>query len=160
MRIQVTQKLNKEYYNEYYSEWLKFRSKLKKWEHVIGFTSLIAALIIYLTDNSLKFISVGLLIFGVLMIYEFYSSKAKWLKGRLKSKMADSEVTIIFEEDKILTIGPFTEMNGNWSFFNDAVETEKGLILIPENGISIYLQKKSFKEQSDIGAIVNKIKKN
>ena len=94
------------------------------------------------------------------MIYEFYSSKSKWLKERLRSKLADSEVTIIFEEENIMTIGPFTEMNGNWSFFNDAVETEKGLILIPENGISIYLQKKSFEDQSVISAIVRKIKNN
>ncbi|WP_162051438.1 hypothetical protein [Pontibacter pamirensis] len=160
MRIKVTQELNKEYYNEYYSEWLEFRSKFKKWENLIGFTSIIASLIIYFVDKSLTFISVGLLVFGTLMVYDFYSSKSKWLKGRLNSKMADTEVTLIFEEDKIQTIGPFTETNGKWSFFSDAVETEKGLILIPENGISIYLQKKSFEEKADVVAIVRKIKKN
>ena len=72
--------------------------------------------------------------------------------------MTNTEVTMIFEDDKVQTIGPFTEVNGKWEFFSDAVETEKGLILIPENGISIYLQKKSFDKQADITTIIRKIK--
>lgn len=44
-------------------------------------------------------------------------------------------------------------MKGKWDFFNQAIETEKDLFLIPENGISIYLQKKSFENQSDIKKI-------
>ncbi|UZR96785.1 hypothetical protein [Chondrinema litorale] len=158
MRIQVNQNINKEYYNEYFSEWLRFRSIFKKWEHKIGFASLVVALVIYINNESLVYISGGLLVFGTLMIYEFYSSKSKWLKERLNSKMMGTEVTMIFEDDKVQSIGPFTEMNGKWEFFSDVVETEKGLILIPENGISIYLQNKSFDKQADIATIVRKIK--
>ncbi|GAA4303127.1 hypothetical protein [Nibribacter koreensis] len=160
MKIQVSQDINKEYYNEYYSEWLKFRSKFKKWENIIGFISLTASLVIYLFDDSLIFISVGLFVFGSLMVYEYYSSKSKWLKGRLNSKMIDTKVTLIFEEERIQTFGPFTEMNGKWDFFSDAVKTDKGLILVPENGISIYLQNKAFANPSDIEAVFDRIKKN
>jgi hypothetical protein len=129
-------------------------------EHKIGFLSIAISSLIYFVDNSLKFISVGLFIFGILMIYEFYSTKRKWLKDRMKSKMKDKEVTMIFEDDKIQSIGPFTEMNAKWSFFSDAIETNKGLIIIPENGISVYLQKKSFLNESDIKEILRKIKEN
>jgi hypothetical protein len=160
MKIEITQEINKEYYREYYSEWLNFRSKFKKWEHIIGFTSLFGAVVTYLVDNSIYYISFGLLVFGGFMIYEFYFSKQKWLNDRLKSKMNNSEVKMTFEDDKIQSFGPFTEMKGEWSFFTDAIETNKGLILIPENGISIYLQKKVFQSQSDIKEIIRKVQEN
>lgn len=67
---------------------------------------------------------------------------------------------MIFEEDKIHSNGPFTITKSNWDFITDAVETEKGLFLIPENGISIYLQKESFENDSQLKQIANKIKAN
>jgi len=157
MKIEIVQKTNKEYYIEYYSEWLRHKSKFKKWEHIIGFSSMAISFIIYLVDNSLYFISFGLFVFGALMIFEFYSSKNKWLKERFKSKMMNKEVKMIFTDTNVQSFGPFTEMNGNWDFFTKAIETNKGLILIPENGISIYLQKKKFPNQSNIIDVLRKI---
>jgi len=119
--------------------------------------SILIALLIYLFDKELMPISIGILAFGLFMIYEFYSSKKKWMKNRLDSKVNNESVTMIFEDNQIQSNGPFTEMKGKWSFFNQAIETEKGIFLIPENGISIYLQKKSFKNQSDIKTIIKKI---
>jgi len=39
------------------------------------------------------------------------------------------------------------------------METEKGIFLIPENGIMIYLQRKSFDYEEDIIRVIEKIKK-
>lgn len=157
MEIELTQKLNKEYYLEYYTEWLNHRSKFKKWEHIIGFFSLIIALLIYLINNSLFIISFGLIVFGMLMVFEFYSSKYKWLNERYKSKMTNKEVKMVFTDNKVQSFGPYTEMNGDWNYFINAIETNNGLILIPENGISIYLQKTSFDNLSDVTKILQKI---
>lgn len=158
MRIEITQQINEAYYEEYYAEWLSARSRFRKWEHLIGFTSVLLSLVIYFADNTMRFIAAGLLIFGLLMIYEFYSSKRKWLNDRLKGNMKNAEVTMIFEEDSVRSIGPFSEMSGTWSLFSDAVETKKGLILILENGVNIYLQKQSFGNQSDVNEILKRIK--
>ena len=158
MRIEVTQEMNKNYYEESYSEWLNFRSKYRKWEHIIGFTSIGTGFLIFIIDNSLKLVSIVFLLFGLLRIYDFYSTRKKWLNDRFKSKMNGQKVKMVFEEDGIQSYGPFTDMNGKWNFFNDAIETEKGLFLIPENGISIYIQKKSFENPSNVKDIIRKIK--
>lgn len=160
MNIEIIQKTNKKYYIEYYSEWLKYRSKYKKWEHIVGFLSVTLSLLVYILDNGLYYISFGLLLFGILKIFDFYNSKRKWLNDRMSSKMNNEEVRMIFDDTKIQSFGPFTEMNGKWNFFTDAIETDKGLILIPENGISIYLQKKVFHGESDIKDIIRKVKEN
>jgi hypothetical protein len=160
MEIKVVQKFDEDYYQEFYSEWIKYRSGFKKWEDKIGMLSISIAILVYLFSKDLLFVSVGLLVFGFLMIYEFYSSKKKWMKSRLESKVNNESVTMIFEDNQIQSNGPFTEMKSKWDFFNQAIETEKGIFLIPENGISIYLQKKSFENQSDIKRIIEKIKEN
>jgi len=157
MKIEINQKIDEAYYQECYRAWLNHRSKFKKWEHKIGFISVGLAVLIFLFDSNLLYISGGLLVFGILMIFEFYSSKNKWMKDRLKSKMNNKEATFIFEEDKIQSIGPFTELNSTWDYFSDAIETEKGLLLIPENGIMIYLQKTSFDNKNDVNRIIEKI---
>jgi len=91
------------------------------------------------------------------MVFEFYSSKNKWLKERFTSKMMNKEIKMIFTDTEVKSFGPYKEMNGNCEFFSNAIETTKGLILIPENGISIYIQKKSFPHQSNIIDILKKI---
>ena len=82
------------------------------------------------------------------------------MKARLGSKMTDQSMTMIFEEHQVQSLGPFTEVNGKWDFFKQVIKTEKGLILIPENGISIYLQKTSFDDPLDIEKIIQKIEAN
>lgn len=160
MKIKVIQKIDKKYYLEFYSEWLEFRSVFRKWEDKIGILGVLIAILIYFFDAELKFFSIGFLVFGILMIYEFYSSKKKWMRSRLESNVTNESITMIFEDNEIQSNGPFVEMKGKWNFFKQAIKTEKGIFLIPENGISIYIQKKAFENQSDIERIIKKIKEN
>lgn len=136
MNIEIEQHIDKEYYLEYYSQWLKYKSTFKKWEHIIGFTSVIIALLIYILNPKLQYFSIGFIFFGLFMINDFYSSRKKWIKERIKSRMNNSSFRILFKEDKIETIGKFARTESNWNFFSNVIKTEKGLILIPENGIN------------------------
>ncbi|MGK0389826.1 MAG: hypothetical protein ACI94Y_002571 [Maribacter sp.] len=79
------------------------------------------------------------------------------MDSRLNSKVNNKSLTIIFKEDHVLLNGLFTETKGGWEYFTKIIETKKGLFLIPGNGISIYLQKKSFDSQLDVQQIINKI---
>lgn len=159
MKIEITQKLTKAYYVEYYGEWLGSRSSFRKWERMIGGISLVLAAMIYIWDDSLYYLSFGLSCWGILICYDFYASRKKWLRERITSKFNDVEFTMIFEEHQFQSLGPFTKTSGAWNFFSDAIETQKGLFLIPENGVSIYLQKAGFQQLNDIQHIINKVKK-
>lgn len=157
MDVTVIQKINKEYYREYYLEWLRFQSKYRKWEHVIGFASLLIAVIVYLVNHSFFYIALGLLFFGITMIYQFYSSKQKWLNIRQKNKANNSQIKFVFKNDQVEIYGALSESVAHYSAFDAALETEKGLMLIPQNGISFYLQKKIFNNVQDIETIIKKI---
>ncbi|MDP8171120.1 hypothetical protein QJU96_07445 [Pasteurella skyensis] len=159
MNIQITQHINKEYYLEYYAEWLKYKSKFKKYEQLIGITAITVGGFIYIFNKEYYYLSIGLLIFGIIRIYDYYSSKQKWLKERLESKALNNTIQIIFSDEGIETFSEFGNAKMNWDFISDFIMTEKGLILIPENGISIYLQKSCFENKEDLDLIVQRINK-
>ncbi len=154
MNIQITQHINKEYYLEYYAEWLKYKSKLRKYEKLIGIVAIIISCFIYIFNKKYYYLSIGSLIFGFIRIYDYYSSKQKWLKDRLKSKIFNNIIQIIFNEECIEIFSKFGNAKMNWEFMSTSIMTKKGLILIPENGISIYLQKSCFRNTEDLNLII------
>jgi len=157
MEIKVTQNIDDKYYQEFYSEWLSHRSVYRKWQDKLGWISILIALILFVINCDLKFYAIALILFGALLIYDYYTSKSFWMKGRKDSKMNNKAVTMIFEDHQIQSSGPYAEMKGKWEMFDEAIETKKGIFLIPETGISIYLQKKTFQNPSDIKLISTKI---
>lgn len=156
--IKVVQGFDENYYEESYNEWLFHRSKFLKWSDKLGFLCLGIGLIGLIFIKSWMPIFVGMLFLGLSLLYEFYSNKAKWLKDRKASKVNNQSATLIFEDEKVQSSGPFSEAIVDWEFFKDAIETEKGLFLILENKTNIYLQKKSFERLEDVDLILNKIK--
>ncbi|MDP8163222.1 hypothetical protein QJU89_03105 [Pasteurella skyensis] len=159
MNIQITQHINKEYYLEYYAEWLKYKSKFKKYEQLIGIMAIIMSVLTYIFYKEYFYISVVLFILGVARIYNYYFSKQRWLKERLKSKALNNSIKITFSDEGIETFSEFGNAKMNWDFISTFIMTEKGLILIPENGISIYLQKSCFENKEDLDLIVQRINK-
>lgn len=161
----MKQTIDKNYYMELYSEWLNYRSRWRKIEPLMGLLGIVAGILFYFfgsyfvseSSSAKNAFSILFLFLGLLFFYEFYSSRTKWLKARLNSKMNMHSFSITFENDKIFSLGPFVSSNSKWDFFKEAIETKKGLFLIPQTGISIYLQKKSFEDSSQIKEIVEKI---
>ncbi|MDP8100779.1 YcxB family protein [Phocoenobacter atlanticus] len=63
----------------------------------------------------------------------------------------------MFSDEGIETCSEFGNAKMNWDFISTFVMTEEGLIFVPENGISIYLQKSCFENQEDLDLIVQRI---
>lgn len=157
MVVKVHQKVDSDYFKEFYSESVRFRSVWLKWQDKLGILSFVIAILIYFLSAKDWPISFGLMVFGSLMLTEFYFKKRKWMNERSKSNLNGNSFTMIFEEGQFQILGPTSETKGKWAAFESALETDKGLFLIPTKGISIYIQKLSFEKQSEIEWIVKKI---
>jgi len=157
MNITVKIKMTKEYYKELYDEWLKFRS-FKKWQPLISVLLIIFGIIIFvLFNSSASFIPLFFVSFGIYEFFEYYYARNKWLKDRIASNITNNENTLIFEDDLIKSNGPFSNAEIKWNGITNTIETKKELFLIPENGISIYLQKSSFDSENQIKLIIDKV---
>ena len=146
-----------DYYKEFYSEWLKFRS-YRRWQPLIAILLIMFSAFVFIFFNSnALFISLLFTGFGIYELFEYYYTRKKWLNERLASNITNKEISMIFEDDVIKSKGPFTNTELKWNGIVKTIETKNGLFLIPENGISIYLQKSSFDSENQIKLIVDKV---
>lgn len=168
MNIEIIEKMDKDYYLEYYYMWLKHRSKFKKYERILGLLLIILGIFwrniveiskISLASNS-EFLNLHIPIFflGVFTFYNFYHTKRKWLKNRMKDGLYDTEVKIIFTDDEMRTSSKLGNSSLKWESFRDIINTKKGIFFVLKNKTSIYVKKNSILNENDINKIISKIK--
>lgn len=159
MKIEIEVALSKDYYHEVYSEWLKFRSKGKRWQVQIGLLLFcVALLLIMLSGERVGDFWIFPFLFVLAGIYEissFYYSRWQWLHSREVSYLANQKVALTFEPHVIHHTGPFSHGALQWNGIQQVQETAKGIFLIPHNGISIYLPKRAFQSATQIQEVLN-----
>jgi hypothetical protein len=162
MKIAVEVTLSEAYYQVYYGEWLASRSKYRKWQPLVGGLLLSWGGLLYLLsgNNAGRFWLFPLL-FVVAGLYElgtFYRTKQQWLRGRLDSRLLNQCISLSFEHHCIRHKEPFSTGELSWAGLRQLKETPKGLFLIPENGISIYMPKQAFQSPVQIQEVSNRAK--
>ena len=152
MEFSISIIANQEYYNELYSELIK-TLKFKKYERVIGILLILFGIYLFIKDktNVLNIFPLFFILAGIYELFKFYYDKKKWMNERINSKIFNQTLNLTFNEIHIQSNGPFTNATLNWNGLQNIVQTEKGIFLKPENGISIYLPNYAFenKEQMD-----------
>lgn len=159
MNFNLTFKPDENYYKEAYAEIIS-SLKLKKYEPIFATIMVIFGIGLYVFDTH-KILGVFPFIFSGIGIYEFckfYFEKKKWLKDRLDSRIAGQLLEIAFNETTIKHKGPFSNGELDWNGIKDIKKTKKGVLLKPENGISIYLPDRLFEDKKQIDFILSKKK--
>ncbi len=157
MNFNLTFKPDEDYYKEAYAEIIS-SLKLKKYEPIFATIMVLLGIGLYFFDNH-KTLGLFPLVFSGIGIYEFYKfyyEKKKWLKDRLDSRILGQLLELEFNETTIKHNGPFSKGELNWNGLKDIIKTKKGVLLKPENGISIYLPDRLFKDKAQIDFILSK----
>ena len=126
------------YYKEAYSELISIL-KFKKFEPLFAILLTLVGLILYYFDEN-QSIGVFPVILSLLGIYEFvkfYYDRNKWLKDRNESKINGNKIKIEFTDTHIKHSGPFSSGEINWSGLMSIIKTKKGIVIKPQNGLSI-----------------------
>ncbi len=157
MNFKLNFQPDEEYYKEAYSELISIL-KFKKFEPLFAILLILVGLILYYFDEN-KSIGVFPVILSLLGIYElvkFYYDRKKWLKDRNESKISGNKIELEFTDTHIKHTGPFSSGEINWSGLKSIIKTKKGIVIKPQNGISIYLPDRLFVEQKQIDFILSK----
>ena len=161
MRIEIEVALSKAYYQEYYGEWLTFRSKRRKWQPLVGATLIVWGVlcaVIGKPTGNLALIPMLFVGAGIYELGQFYYAKWQWLRARADSRLENQRVRLIFTEQEIMHTGPFSKGELSWAGLRDVKETSKGIFLIPESGISIYVPKQAFESATQVQVILSRAK--
>lgn len=164
MNKTISFKIDQAYYEELYQIWLINKSRTRKWQPFIILILLGLAIGSYFHINTkglkapLYFIPVMFLTFTINELYDWFSTKRKWMKERMASKMIDKTVTFNFTEDHIQQISLYSKSEIQWNAFLDIKKIDKGLLLKPDEGFMLFLPKLAFENEETFNLIYEKLK--
>lgn len=160
MIFNITLTPDEPYYKEAYGE-LVSTLKIKKYEPYFAIIMILFGIGLYYFDTY-KVSGIFPIIFSLVGVYEFfkvYHEKNKWMKGRLANNVTGQKIEMEFNESTIVHKGPFSNGEMKWEGFKSIQKTKKGIILKPDNGVSIYLPDRLFSDNKQIEFILSKNKR-
>ncbi|MGL4632278.1 MAG: hypothetical protein ACRCVT_13835 [Leadbetterella sp.] len=152
---------DEEYYKEAYGEMVSL-VRLKKYEPYFAVALFFFGIYLYLKDTE-KVLGMFPFAFSIAGIYEFFKlfyERKKWLSDRLDSKIVGNQIEINFKHDGISIKGTFSNGELKWEGVKTILKTKKGILLKPENGVSIYIQDKLLSSKDQIDFLFSKSNKN
>jgi len=160
MIFTITISPNESYYKEAYGE-IVSTLKLKKYEPYFAIIMFLFGIGLYFWDTY-KVLGIFPVIFSLVGVYEcfkVYHEKYKWLKARLANNVTGQKIEMEFSESNISHTGPFSNGEIKWEGIISIHKTKKGIILKPDNGVSMYLPDAVFSDKSQIEFILSKNKR-
>lgn len=156
MNITIKYTADEAYFREFYEQWLE-RSKWKKWEPLLSLLLIILGLVYYCLNKhpDIWFLPLIVAMVGFFELGKYFYDKQQWLKARFASRVFNQQLQLTFSEEKITHQGPYTEGEFLWADLQGIKQTSKGLFLIPENGVSIYLSATAFPSVDALAWIKN-----
>lgn len=157
MNFNLTFIPDEDYYKEAYSEIIS-SFKYKKYEPIFASIMAFWGIFLYFIDKN-KILGLFPFVFsgiGIYEFYKFYNEKKNWMKDRLDSRILGQMLEIEFNDTTIKHKGPFSNGELIWNGLKDIIKTKNGLLLKLENGISIYLPDRLFKNKEQIDFIISK----
>ncbi|NBP67136.1 MAG: YcxB family protein [Cytophagia bacterium] len=157
MNFTVSFRPDLNYYKEAYSEIVR-NNGVKRFEPVFAIAMILSGIGLFYFDktNVLGFFPILFSGIGAFELIKVYTSRNKWINDRVKSGVTGQEVKLQFTEDLIIHSGPFSNGNLKWTSIKSVGQTDKGVIIIPETGIVIYLPKRIFDSKDQIDIIINR----
>jgi len=148
---------DKQYYIEAYDEIISLL-KYKKYEPYFAIILIGMGIILYFQDTYKvsELMPILFSLSGIYQLFKLYFEKKKWLKDRLDSKIIGQQIKMHFTDEGIKHNGPFSNGELNWKGLKKIVKTKKGILIKPENGISIYLPNTVFKNEVQLEFILSK----
>lgn len=147
MEYKTTVQLSKAYFSECFDQSILYGNNRRKVEFITGSLALIAAISLILFSNIGFLPILILIIFGIYELFNPVVKKVKWVNEQMSSKIADTAVDICINDTGITSNTPFTENYMSWPEVGKIIETPKGLLIWPQQGMHIYLQKESMPDE-------------
>ncbi len=130
------------YIQDYWNDWIKYRSKHRKWAIHYGIFLIVASLILLLLfpigTNLHPLLLFGIFIGIAIIIWHFYD-KAQWMKLIKKAISYGEENTVIFSRENLKIKGPTSNGEMIWKGIESIEKGELGFFLILQKGLSIYI---------------------
>ncbi|TGL31628.1 hypothetical protein EHQ52_17020 [Leptospira koniambonensis] len=143
MEINAKWKFSPDYFEQFWADWILYRSKYRK--HVMQFSlgSLFLGISILtislLIATKYSFLGLLLLTSGIGSLIWHYFDKNRWFQIMIRESDLDSEILISFTEKGLKTQGKTSNGESTWEGIKDFIIAKNGFFLVLQRGLSIYV---------------------
>lgn len=136
--------LTREYLAESYDQSLPYS---RQPNYLFPLLTGVAGVVLFIYTDQGKAPGILLMAFAVLELVHIRYRRAWWLFRQTLGKNANLKVTLTLDDNGVKTRSSSAETQLNWSQIAHVVDTEKGLILVQQNGAKQYLSKSLFNDE-------------
>lgn len=148
--------MDEEYFRESYGEWLRYGSKVRKWQPWLGMFSVGLGIGLHLFDAKFRSIAFVLVVFGLIQVLENYFYRRNYLNARVDARRKNEkhEISMEFDAEGIFQNGPTSTGKMKWAGVKGVRETPRGISLAIGDGMSIYIPKAAITPSTAIPEII------
>ena len=129
---------NEEYYAQYYSDWVRTRSRFRKFAVPLGVLLVVVGFVLLTQFEGHRYLGIAVIGFGIFHLIDALTYRSRWIKKRLAaggSKAGQFE----FHDDRIHIHSDSSEGHFLLSGFVEFTPSDHGIFLIPQKGLSFYI---------------------
>lgn len=134
---------DRNYFEQYYDEWLRHRSKYRKYEIWFAGGLLLFGIAMVIAVAEQRLVG-GLITCGG--VYEFLMAathKRRWVRSRVSTAREDRCTDVVFDRNSLTTTSTNESATIQYTGFVGFVPASKGFFLIKDAGASIYVPRSS-----------------
>jgi len=158
MEIVTKYKHNSAYFQQYWDDWLQYKSKGRQYIFHATVTLLalgVITLAVSSTPNTDMFkLGVLLVALGILLITWHFWDKKKWLNNMIEESNINSEIIMTFTDEGIKTKTTLSSGEAKWDILREIIPAKNGIFLVLYKGISIYIPNYSLTENNSSEQII------
>ncbi|CAH0535509.1 hypothetical protein VST7929_03079 [Vibrio stylophorae] len=156
MEIKVTWSQNEDYLNSFWKDFIKHRSKMRKWTIYLGMLIFIANISIYVYFINQNKPHQSILLFaviGLLTIAWHFWDKFQWYNLMRNASSFNKQNILKFTSSSIFYDGPISKGEMSWEGIENIVLAANGMFLVLQKGLSIYIPKSAAASEQEYNSI-------
>jgi hypothetical protein len=144
MIAQANITFDEQYYRTFYSDWVRHRSKLRKFAPLFASVIMLAGILLLCFATRSRASGIILVAISVGYSIDVLTYGRRWIRRRINAG-GSSSVQIDFYEDRILMKTDRSEGYYQFPGFVDVTPADQGVFLYPQKDISFYIPWNSIK---------------
>ena len=136
---------DRNYFETFYSNWLDYRSRWRRYAIPFAIAFLIAAFAAaVLSPMPYSAMAFPFVFVAVFNMVDAATYKMRWIRKRLVSNAVDKTAELVFTDDDIRISSQNSEGTVKYAAFGSMNVTPNGIFLVPDSGVSIFVPRSSF----------------
>lgn len=158
MNTAASFEFDRKYFAMYYTSWLNYRSRWRRFAIPIAASFLLVTVIAAILLPQQRALAIAFVLIAVVNCVDACSHRWRWIRERLKSQSREKQINLLFNDDDVAIQTPNSNGSMRYTAFINVTMAPDGIFLVPDTGISIFVPRSAFQSDDDFRRVADTVK--